>query len=403
MKVAVLAVLVAAAPVRAAETVLSGRLMGGRHLADGRSGSVSGLASGSAASAWSGGERWTLLPSLSGSWSGVESALDTAGGTSLFSESMDHRAALKAVYQPERGRWRLKPSLGWRARLLKETKDEDWLGGLFDHHIVDVGLDWDYRTRGGAGVRAGYAFSRTLFPNYASLESGAPADPRGRPLARELAGRKVLDSDAHLFTAAAWSPLPKGLRAEGRLGFEMRDWLDQKLVRQDGQLSSETRGDVTTFFEATLSGERELRLDKVLTLALEGTLTNTLSDQASYDPARGRFEAHHYDNTAWSLGPGAGIRWGDVRAPATVSGALRFGGRTWPHRSAREGSGAYTGQGLREDTLAATLDGRWPLGPGLALTARFERAWASSNDQYQAAHRFNHEATSFLFGVALER
>lgn len=403
MKAAALSLLIAAAPVRAAETVLSGRLLGGRHLADGRSGSFSGLASGSAGAAWSAGERWTLLPSLSGSWSGVESALDTAGGTTLFSESMDHRAALKALYQPERGRWRLKPSVGWRARLLKETKDEGWLGGLFDHHTVDAGFDWDYRTRGGAGVRAGYAFSRTLFPNYASLESGAPMDPRGRPLARELAGRKVLDSDAQLFTAAAWSPLPKGLRAEGRLGFEMRDWLDQKLVRSDGQLLGETRGDVTTSFEATLSGDRELRLDRVLSLGLDASLANTLSDQASYDPARGRFEPHHYDNTAWALGPTAALRWGDVRTPASVSGALRFGGRTWPHRSSRDGAGAYTGEGLREDTVAASLDGRWPLGPGLALTARLERAWASSNDRYEAAHRFNHEATSFLFGVALER
>lgn len=395
--------LLLAAPLRGAETVLSGRLLGGRHLADGRSGSFSGQAAGSAGAAWASGERWTLLPVLSGSWSGVESALDTAGGTTLFSESMDHRAALKALYRPERGRWRLKPSVGWRARLLKETKDEDWLDGLFDHHTVDAGLDWDFRTRGGAGVRAGYAFSRTLFPNYASLESGAPADPRGRPLARELAGRKVLDSDAHLFTMAAWSPLPKGLRAEGRLGFEMRDWLDQKLVKADGQLSGETRGDVTTSFEATLSLDRELRLDRTLTAGLDVSLTNTLSDQASFDPARGRFEPHHYDNTAWSLGPSAALRWGDARAPASVAGSLRVGGRTWPHRSAREGSGAYTGEGLREDTVAASLDGRWPLGPGLALTARLERCWASSNDRYEAAYRFNRQATSFLFGVAFER
>ncbi|TBR18782.1 hypothetical protein EPO15_14955 [bacterium] len=403
MRTAALLLALAAAPARAAETVLSGRLLGGRHLADGRSGRFSGLAAGSAASAWPAGERWTLLPAVSGSWSGVEQALDTAGGTTLFSEQMEHRAALKAVYQPAAARWRLKPSVGWRARLLKETEDEEWLKGLFDHHTVDVGLEWELEARGGAGVRAGYAFSRTVFPNYASLESTAPTDPRGRPLARELAGSRVLDSDAHLLTAAAWTALPWGLRAEGRLGFESRDYFDQKLVRSDGQLSSQTRGDLTTSFEAALSGEREVRLDKTLTWGLEGSLTGTLSDQASYDPARGRYEPRHYNSTAWTLGPTAGLRWGDARAPAAASAALRLGGRSWPHRSARDGSGAYSGEGLREDTVSASADARWPLGPGLALTARLERLWASSNDRFEAAHRFNHEATSVLFGVTFER
>ena len=65
--------------------------------------------------------------------------------------------------------------------------------------------------------------------------------------------------------------------------------------------------------------------------------------------------------------------------------------------------GAYTGSGLREQNLSAAVDGRWPFGPGLALTARLERRWASSNDGYEAAHRFNHEATSILIGVAFER
>lgn len=403
MRGAFLAALLAAAPARGAETLLSGRLMGGRHAADGRSAAFSGLVSGSAAAAWTSGGPWTFLPSVSGSWSGVETALDTAGGTTLFQETMEHRAAFKAVYQPERGRWRLKPFAGWRARLLKETDDEGWLEGLFDHHTMDVGADWELAERSGAGVRTGYAFSRTIFPNYASLESAAPTDPRGRPLARELAGRNVLDSDAHLFTLAVWSPLGRGLRAEGRLGFELRRWLDQKRVAADGSLLPETRGDLGTSFEASLDWERELRLDRTLTLGLDGALSGASSDQASFDPARGRYEARHYNNTAWSLGPSAALRWGDARAPASVGGALRFGGRVWPYRSARDGSGAYTGQGLREDTFSASLDGRWPLGPGLALTARLERLWASSNDRYEGTHRFNHEATSLLFGVAFER
>lgn len=403
MRDAALLLALALSPAGAAETLLTGRLAGGRHQADGRAEAFSGAAAGSAAAAWGMGERWTLLPTLSGSWSGVESALDTAGGTTLFSESMEHRLGLKAVYQPENARWRLKPALGWRAKLLKETKDEDWLKGLFDHHTVDLGLDWEYAARGGAGLRAGFALSRTIFPNFASLESTAPVDPRGRPLARELAGRRVLDSDAKLLTAAAWAPLPRGFKADARAAVELRDYFDQKRVRPDGLLAEDTRGDVTTTVEAGLSHERELRLDKVLSLGVDVGVTNTLSDQGSFDPARGRYEPHHYDNTAWSVSPSAGLRWGDLRAPAAVTTALKFGARSWPHRSARDGVGAYTGSGLREQNLGAVLDGRWPFGPGLALTARLERRWSSANDGYEAAHRFNHEATSILIGVAFER
>ncbi|MBI5598041.1 MAG: hypothetical protein HY928_18315 [Elusimicrobia bacterium] len=390
-------------PARALETVISARFLGGRLQTDGRPGAFSGSASGSAAAAVPLGPRWTFFPVLGGSYSGVESALDTAGGTTLFSEAMEHRVSLKAVYAPARGRWLLKPRAGWRMRLLRETKDEDWLSGLFDSHTVDGGVDLEWDLSAGRRLWAGYALSRTFFPNFNSLESSAPLDPRGRPLARELAGSGVLDFDAHLLSAGLLLPLPKGLALDLKAGLQVRRFLHQKLVRSDGSLGDSTRGDLVSSAEAGLRASGEPRPNRRLHGGLSVQFEDTVSDQACFDPARARFQERCYSYAAWKLGPDFGASWGDPRAPASLAGGLRYGWRRWPHRSARDGIGAYSGVGLLEQTWALSLEGRWPLAPGLGLMARVERSWARANDHYEGFHRFNHDATSLLFGVAFER
>ncbi|MBI3299309.1 MAG: hypothetical protein HYZ75_14170 [Elusimicrobia bacterium] len=397
-----LALLLFSAPAGAVETLLSARLLGGRHLAEGRQDSLSGSAAAAAAAAVPLGPRWTLFPSLSGSWSGVQSALATPGGATLFSETMEHRVAAKAAFQPARARWRLKPHAGWRGSFLRETKDEGWTDGLFDHHTFDGGLEFERDLRGGAAWALGWAYTRTIFPNYATLESAAPTDIRGRPLARELAGAKVLDSDAQVLTASLRAPLGGGLRADGRLGLQLRDYPQQRLVRSDGLLASETREDLVTTAEASLRLDREPRPDLRASGALAVSFEDVVSDQASFDPARARYEPRHYNSAAWSVGPDLAVSWGDPRAPAALSLAARYSWRRWPHRSARDAGGAYTGNGLLQQAWTLAADGRWPLRPGLALVARLERRIARANDHYQAAQRFNHDATSFLFGVALE-
>lgn len=396
---ALLLALAAALPASAAETVVWARLLGGQHLADGRSRAFSGAAAASAASAVPAGEAWTLFPSLAGSWRGFESAVDTPGGGTLFQESMEHRAAFKAVWQGARSRWRVKPAAGWRAALLRETKDEGWLEGLFDRHTFDAGVEAE-RLLGEAGsLSLGYDFARTIFPNYKTLESSAGVDPRGRPLSRELAGASALDSDAHILTAALGGPLGRGASAEGRFGFQRVGWLDQKLVRADGSLSSETRTDLVSSFDGTLRAAREprpdLRVSAGLTLGLEGAV----SDQASFDPARARYEPRHYDYVEWRAGPEAALSAGDPRAPASVSASARYAQRRWPHRAARDASGSYGAEGLLERVWSLALEGRWPLGPGLAVLARLEHESGRANDHYEAFYRFNHDATAFLVGV----
>lgn len=385
------------------ETVLSARLTGGRLQSQGRPGSFSGAASGSAAAALPLGARWTLFPVLAGAYSGVESALDTAGGTTLFSESMEHRASVKAVYTPARGRWRLKPRAGWRARLLRETKDEAWLEGLFDSHTIDGGLDAEWELKDGRRFYAGYALSRTLFPNFSSLESSAPLDPRGRPLARELAGTGVLDFDSHLLSGGLFLPLPRGMSLDLKAGLQIRRFLHQKLVRSDGTLDAQTRDDLVTSVEAGLRAAGEPRPNERLEGRLSLQFEDAVSEQGSFDPARGRYEGRCYGYASWKAGPDFSVSWGDPRAPASLSTAMRYSWRRWPHRSARDGTGAYTGVGLLEQSWSLSLEGRWPLAPGLGLIARLDRSWARANDHFEGFHRFNHDATSLLFGVAFER
>ncbi|MDE2291827.1 MAG: hypothetical protein KGL53_07070, partial [Elusimicrobia bacterium] len=379
------------------------RLLGGRLFADGRPGSFSGRASGEAASAVPLGERWTLFPTVSAAWSGVESALDVPGGTTLFQESLLSRVRVKAVLRPEASRWSWKAWTGWRGELLKETKDESWFHGLFDNHTVDVGLEAERTARGGARASFSYAFSRTLFPNYSSLESSAPSDPYGRPLARELAGVRVLDWDGHLFSAGLSVPLPHGLDASARGGLQLRDYLEQHLVQSDGLLGPGTRSDVVGLLSAGLGASGEVWPDARAGGGLDVSFEDDVSDQASFDPASGRYEPHHYDYTQWSVGPRASLSYGDPRAPLRLSLAAAASLRRWPHRSARDASGLFTGAGLTESDWSVSAEGRWPLAPGLSLVGRVERTWARANDHDEALHRFNYDATSVLAGVALER
>ncbi len=391
--------LAAALPASAGETVVSARLLGGQHLADGRSRAFSGAASGAAAAALALGESWTLFPSVSGSWRGVESALDAPGGGTLFQESMDHRVSFKAVRQGERSHWRLKPAASWRARLVRETKDEPWLEGLFDRHTLDAGLEAEYLFGEGVSASVGYDFARTLFPNYATLESSAGTDPRGRPLGRELAGASALDADAHILSAGVAGPLGRGVSGEGRVALQRQDWLDQKLVRADGSLVSDTRTDMVSTFEGALRAAREprpdLRVSGGLTVGVEGAVSN----QAAFDPARARYEPRHYDYLEWSAGPQAALSAGDPRAPASLSVSTRYAQRRWPHRSARDAAGAYAAEGLIQRVWSLALEGRWPLGPGLAMLARLEHERGRANDHYEAFYRFNHDATAFLLGL----
>ena len=398
MRAAVL-LLAAALPASAGESVVSARLLGGQHLAEGRSRAFSGTAAAAAAGALPLGGTWTLFPSLSGSWRGLESALDTPGGGTLFQESMDHRAAVKAVYQGARSRWRLKPAAGWRARLVRETKDEAWLEGLFDRHTVDAGLEAELLLGRDGSASLGYDFARTVFPNYKTLESSAGVDPRGRPLSRELAGASALDSDAHILTAALSGPLGRGAAGEARLGLQLVDWLDQKLVQADGGLSSRTRTDLVTTFEGTLRAAREPRPDLRVSAGLAVGVEGAVSDQASFDPARARYEPRHYDYLEWRVGPDAAVSVGDPRAPGVLTASLRFTQRRWPHRAARDASGSYGADGLLQRAWSLALEGRWPLGPGLALLSRVEHERGRANDHYEAFYRFNHDATAFLVGV----
>ena len=394
-----------ALPLRAAglETVLSARLSGGRLQTGGRPGAFSGSASASAAAVLPLGARWALFPVVSGAYSGLESALDTAGGTTLFSESMEHRITMKGVYTPARGRWRLKPRGGWRTRLLRETKDEGWLEGLFDSHTFDGGLDAEWVLGDGRRFSAGYALSRTLFPNFSSLESSAPLDPRGRPLARELAGPGGLDFDSHILSGGASLPLPAKMSLDLKAGIQIRRFLHQRLVRSDGALASDTRTDLVTSVAAGLRKSGEPRVNERLEAGVALEFEDALSDQGSFDPARGRYDERAYSYASFKAGPDFSVSLGDPRAPVSFAAGLRYSWRRWPHRSSRDGTGAYTGTGLLEETWAVSFDGRWPLAPGLGLVARLERSWARANDHFEGFHRFNYDATSLHFGVAFER
>lgn len=404
MRGATLAALLMSAPAGAVEVqpLYSFEFLGGQYFFSGQRGSLTGNAAALAAPAVLLSERLTLLPSLSSRYQGTKQVVDLVGAGSLFSEQMDHRAALKAVYKPAGSKWSLKPAGSYRLQLLKETVDERWFRGLFDYRTLDLGVEAEYAYRDPFSVRLGADLLLTEFPNYSSLESGAGSDLSGASLARELSGGRVLDNRAALFTAAASAPLPGRGAADAELRFAWTVFPEQRVVLATGLLSEDRREDFTTAAAAGARWPVELAPETVLWLSMGAAFSSTLSNQNSFDALRAQFQAGYYDSVEAAALPGLRLLFGDERRPIAAALGARAAWRRYPHRKAQDAAGSYLEEGLRQVywSLSASLD--YPMAPRLSLVASVQLGRAASNQAFEQFYSYNYSATNYLLGFRYE-
>src|SRR5262249_50654230 len=114
--------------------VLDVELLGGQYFFQHNDGALSGNFHFTAAAAIKSPRlsAWTFEPLLASGYRGTKQVTDLVGGGTLFQETIENRAALRAVYEAS-PLWRVKPSASYEIDYLKETKDETWGHGLFDH------------------------------------------------------------------------------------------------------------------------------------------------------------------------------------------------------------------------------------------------------------------------------
>ena len=383
------------------DTLVTGQLLGGQYAFGGRKGALGGDASLSVVPAVRVNEGLSLVPVLTSSYQGTKQVVDLVGAGTLFQEQMDHRLGVRAVIEDPGGRWRFKPSVGYKYELLKETKDEAWGHGLFDYRRLGGGVEVEYLYRRPYSVRAGIEDFYTSFPNYESLESQAPADLQGRPLARELAGRHVLDQHGQtVFLAATW---PSGrFEQEGRLAIQHVRYPGQHLIDSAGQFGSAVRDDFLTTLGWSLSMPAELNTDLHWLGSLSLGADYNASDQNSYGAADFKALPNYYDYGDVNAGVGGKFLYGERGRPVVFSAGVSWSLRRYPYRPPQDSTGLYGGGAQRERFWSFSASALYPMAERWSLVARFQTGRASSNQHYEQMYAYNYTVTNYVCGVSYE-
>ncbi|MEK7744969.1 MAG: hypothetical protein AAB576_07135 [Elusimicrobiota bacterium] len=371
--------------------------MGGGHSFAGQSGSFTGNASLLLAPAMRVNERWSLLPIVASSYQGTKQASELAGAGTLFQEEMDHKGKFLAVYSRPGSPWLIKPSLGYRVQLLKETKDESWTKGLFDNHTLGLGIEVEWARRESFSARFAYDYAYSFFPNHASLESQAPGG-----YAREFAGAGVLDSHSNMGSVSAAWDLGRGAEAETSLRLTQRLFPDQHLVTPAGLLSADTREDFRTSWKGGVRLPLIPTGDWRVSTSLEASAENLASNQGSYDARRVRHLPGFHDYRQLSAAGGLRIFHGEERRPLVFDLSASWSWRRYPHRPVQDPLGAYPGASLRQTTwlLGASLS--YPVARRVSLLFDARLLRAESNQDYQALYRYDYSAANYLVGFSYD-
>ena len=345
--------------------------------------------------------KWTFEPLLSSGYRGTKQVTDLVGGGTLFQETIENRAALRAVYEAS-PLWKVKPSASYEIDYLKETKDETWGHGLFDHRRPRAGVEAEYLYRDPFSLRFGYDFYRLQFPNYVSLESQTQGLQAGS-LARELAGRHVIDSDNHAFNAAIDVETPWRSFAQAEAGVTLRRFGDQHIVAGSGDLTPAVRSDTVLSAAVSWRVPRQLNATWKTAPALGIAYTRNDSNQNSYDAERVTFLPRYYDSRAWRLSADAPLshligadRWLEL----TAVGAWE---RTdYPGRLVQDAAGTYGASAIHTDAVTAALRVSWPLVPHFRWTASLETGRQSSNMHFEKLYQYNYSTFAYLMGFSWE-
>lgn len=345
---------------------------------------------------------WAVLPSLRAQYEGVRSLDDTLGAATVAQERMTHRLAGRAVYQRPGSRWRLKPSASLKVEWLKETRDEAWGKGLFDRRTLALGGEAEYLLAEPAALRVALDLFDARYPNYRSLEAQAAAAFAGETLSREFAGERALDRRGWQALAAGTAGLGPRATLDLSLGVVGSRFPQQKVVVETGLLSGAAREDTLATLSAAARMPHDYNLDLRVLGSLELAAALRRSNQNGYDAARGRFIAQAHDFNELSVAPAVKVLAGPPRRPLSVSLALGWKRRAYPHRPVQDASGAYGGEPLSQTTWSFDGSASYPVAPRFSLLFTLSRASTRSNSRYERYFRWSYEALNVLAGFRWE-
>lgn len=371
--------------------ILDSTVLMGQVLADGKASSWQGNANVNFTPAVKFNESFGLIPTYTGSYRGTKSVTELAGGGQLFQDEMVHSLSLKGVYV--RDRFKLKPQLGFRWDLLRETKEEKIGQGLFDYQKASAGLEGEWSFDEERKASAALDFYTIRFPNYKSLESQA-----GAGLGRENAGSRTLDSRSVCGTAGLSGPTPVPyINGSLSLNLTRRDYDEQHVVLASGQLSPELRRDTIRSGTVRLWHGRTFtpKIAGVVSVAM--TISRYDSKQNHYDAELNKFNYDFYSYDERSYAPRLGLLLGERKGEFSITYLLTR--RQYTGRPAQNAAGTYLGQAVRLDQNSFVFDLSVPLSGGFRAVAQSVLTKASSNMAYEKTFRYNYTISNHLIGA----
>jgi len=368
----------------------------GQWFFDGRKSALGGNLGAQFVPAYRFSDKFAILPTIETNYRGTRSAEELSGGATLFQDTWENGLGLKAVMSPTE-RWTYRARLSGRMKWYRETSDETWSDGLYDHQSISAGAEAE-RKWGKVGLAAGYDFTNLHFPNYQSLESDQSGDQ-----ARELAGTNVLDSNIHMLSLRGHTPLPGRFGLDVSGFFAPRMYEDQHVVTLSGLFTPSTRLDTASGVNLALGRSFRGPKSSMLAASVLYGYAGLQSNQNHYDARLTAFIPDFYDYDQQSMGAELRTGFGRTYAgPMTFDVGTTYTRRNYRSRPIQDAEGAFLGEKLSTTETAVSAAFGYPLTRNIRARVSTSFGRTRSNNKFEQLYRYNYSNANYQFGFAYE-
>lgn len=374
--------------------------MAGQYFFNDHAGSVNGYAAADAQLLRALSSDWGFYLDGHATYTGFKQVNELAGGGTLFQQSMDASLGAKWVKRWDDG-WSLKPRVGVKSGLFRETTDEDWGKGLYDYWRYEGGLAWEHKTRFGEDIpwtwQLTYDLYYTHYPHFTSLTTSFNTEQTA-----PNPGSRILDTVTNQFGYRNEYDLPGFVSAWMSYSISFVSFTDQKVVQSQGQFLSTNRSD--TYQSLSLGASKRLadwaalgQMRPVVALGL--TLADQISNQNSFDadPGRLKYIGAYYDYWEARISPSLTTTFLATKAVLRVGADLAS--RSYTGRFAQNSDGTYKGSKLQQFTEGVALDAEYPVWREVSLKARAAWSNTSANTAYEQTYQYNYHDYNYFAGV----
>jgi hypothetical protein len=353
---------------------------------------IKGLASAEVTPVIEFSDRWVLLPTFRGSYTGNQTAMKVVDEGTLFQQEQKYGGETKLLY-----RWtpQFKTScwLGDETVFLKETTDEKWTKGLYDNRTFLFGGDMELirpSWRWPALFRLGAEYSRVHYPNYTSLASQT-GDP--------LMGARLFDTENTILSFKSLVSPTGRIQWQSTFMGLLASYPDQKVLGEQGDYTEGKRrdwywtiGQVLSFLHSIGSAEA------AYSFGLEGIRRD--SNQNYLDSLFLKHLPDYFDYDEGAFSPSVRLRL--KPAAMVLEAGVRISRRNYRRRPAQNADGSYASKRMfvRDTTYSVGFSSA--LVDHVRAFVQGDLETATSNMRYEGFYRYKYNTGSVRTGLTFE-